>query len=89
MEKTDCINKSALNSRKAAQEYQSYAWPGDSKGAHETLDCYRWKRMENGTASFPKAKESQMLKIEPYKWEQDLGINLYITFDETKEQSDI
>jgi hypothetical protein len=51
---TQRIEGSELRRRKAAGECQRCAWPRDRKGSHKTLDCFRWKRLINGTAPFPK-----------------------------------
>jgi hypothetical protein len=53
---TEGINGSELRRRKAAGECQRCAWPQDRKGSHKTLDCFRWKRIEKGTAPFPKTE---------------------------------
>jgi hypothetical protein len=54
---TEGIDGSELRRRKAAGECQHCAWPADRKGTHKTLDCFRWKRIEKGTAPFPKKKQ--------------------------------
>jgi hypothetical protein len=54
---TEGINGTELRRRKAAGECQRCAWPQDRKGSHKTLDCFRWKRIEKGTAPFPKKKQ--------------------------------
>jgi hypothetical protein len=51
---TEGIDGSELRRRKAAGECQRCAWPQDRKGGHQTLDCFRWKRLEKGTAPFTK-----------------------------------
>jgi hypothetical protein len=51
---TEGIDGSELRRRKAAGECQRCAWPTDRKGSHKTLDCFRWKRVEKGTAPLPK-----------------------------------
>lgn len=51
---TEGIDGSELRRRMAAGECQRCAWPRDRKGIHKTLDCFRWKRLEKGTATFPK-----------------------------------
>jgi hypothetical protein len=51
---TEGIDGNELRRRKAAGECQRCAWPADRKGSHKTLDCFRWKRVEKGTAPFPK-----------------------------------
>jgi hypothetical protein len=51
---TEGIDGSELRRRKAAGECQRCAWPNDTKGSHKTIDCFRWKRVEKGTAPFPK-----------------------------------
>jgi hypothetical protein len=53
---TEGIDGNELRRRKAAGECQRCAWPRDRKGSHKTLDCFRWKRLEKGTAPFPKRK---------------------------------
>jgi hypothetical protein len=62
-EQTEGIEKSELDRRKAAGECQRCAWPADRKGAHKTMDCFRWAKKDVGTAPFPKAKEYQKLKV--------------------------
>jgi hypothetical protein len=51
---TEGIDGSELRRRKAAGECQRCAWPQERRGSHKTLDCFRWKRLEKGTAPFPK-----------------------------------
>jgi hypothetical protein len=53
---TQGIDGSELRRRKAAGECQCCAWPQDRKGSHKTIDCFRWKRLEKGTTTFPKGK---------------------------------
>jgi len=53
------IDKSELARRQAAGECQRCAWPEDRRGAHQTLDCFRWLRKEKGTTPFTKAKRDQ------------------------------
>jgi hypothetical protein len=53
---TEGIEGSELRRRKAAGECQRCAWPQDRRGSHKTLDCFRWARLEKGTAPFPKRK---------------------------------
>jgi len=40
-EQTEGIDKSELDRRKPAGECQRCAWPGDRKGVHKTMDCFR------------------------------------------------
>jgi hypothetical protein len=80
-EQTEGIDKSELDRRKAAGECQRCAWPGDRKGAHKTMDCVRWTKKDVGTASFPKAKEYQKLKIGAYNQDSESEIDLYTTDD--------
>jgi hypothetical protein len=54
--RTAGIDGSELTRRKAAGECQRCAWPKDRKGSHKTIDSFRWKRVEKGTAPFPKKK---------------------------------
>jgi len=51
---TEGIAGSELRRRKAAGECQRCAWPPDRKGSYKTIDCYRLKKSEKGTALFPK-----------------------------------
>jgi hypothetical protein len=53
---TKGIDGSELRRRKAAGECQRCAWPRDRKGSHKTLDCFHWKRIDKGTAPFPKKR---------------------------------
>jgi hypothetical protein len=53
---TEGIDRSELRRRKAAGECQRCGWPRDRKGSHNTLDCFRWKRIDKGTAPFPKKR---------------------------------
>jgi hypothetical protein len=59
---TNGIDKVELERLKATGECQHCAWPGDSNGSHETLNCFRWKRLETEIAPFPKAKLYQQIK---------------------------
>ena len=85
-EQTEGIDKSELDRRKAAGECQRCAWPGDRKGAHKTMDCFRWARKEIGTAPFPKAKDYQKLKVGAY--DQESEIDLYTTDDDSEDSED-
>jgi hypothetical protein len=51
---TEGIDINELRPRKAAGECQRCAWPRDRIGGHKTLECFRWKRLDKGTAPFPK-----------------------------------
>jgi hypothetical protein len=53
---TEGIDGLELQRRKAAGKCQRFAWPQDRKGGHKTLDCFRWKKIEKGTAPVPKNK---------------------------------
>jgi hypothetical protein len=89
-EQTEGIDKSELDRRKAAGECQICAWPGDRKGAHKTMYCFRWAKKDVGTAPFPKAKKYQRLKVGAYNQEEDweCEIDLYTTDDESSEGKD-
>jgi len=54
---TEGIDGQELRRRKAAGECQCCAWPRNQKRSHKTSDCFRWKRLEKGTAPFPKKKQ--------------------------------
>jgi len=58
-EQTEGIEKSELDRRKVAGECQRCAWLRDRKGAHKTLNCFRWARTTRGTAPFSKARTSR------------------------------
>jgi len=49
--------------RKAAGECLQCAWPTDRKGNHGVKDCVRPIKLDQGTASYPKAKEYQKMKV--------------------------
>jgi hypothetical protein len=89
-EQTEGIDKSELDRRKAAGECQRCAWPGDRKGAHKTMDCFRWAKKDVGTAPFPKAKEYHKLKLGAYDQEEESEseIDLYTTDDDSEENDD-
>jgi len=53
---TEGMDGNKLRRRKAAGECQRCAWPRDRKGSHKTIDCFPWKKLEKGTAPFPKKK---------------------------------
>jgi len=59
---TSGIEKPELDQRKAAGVCHRCAWPQGRKGAHKTLDCFRWARKEKGTAAVPKAMQYQKIK---------------------------
>lgn len=76
---TEGIDKAELDQRKAAQESQPRAGPAHHKAAHQTMDCYRWKSIEQGTAPFPNAEEYQRIKIGADEAEEseDSEVDLY------------
>jgi len=51
---TEGIDGSELRRRKAAGECQRCAFPNNRKRSHKTIDCFRRKRVEKGTAPPPK-----------------------------------
>jgi hypothetical protein len=61
--KTEGIEPSEVERRKVAGECLHCAWPSDSKGSHRVKDCIRPIKLSKGTASHPKAKEYQWLKV--------------------------
>jgi len=89
-EQPEGIEKSELDRRNAAGECQRCAWPGARKGAHNTMDCFRWPRKGIGTAPFPKAKDYQKLKVGAHNQEDDSEseIDLYTTDDDKEDASD-
>jgi len=58
---TQGIDGSELRQRKIAGECQRCAWPGHGKGAHKTINYFRWIRKENGTAPIPEKKRYQSI----------------------------
>jgi len=50
------IEASEILRRKRADECQHCAWPRHREEGHNTLECFRWAKIENGTAPFPKRK---------------------------------
>jgi len=61
--KTEGIEPSKIDRRKAAGECLRCAWPSDRKGNHRVKDCIRPMRLDKGTASYPKAKDYQKMKV--------------------------
>jgi len=61
--KTEGIEPSEVERRKAAGECLRCAWPSNRKGSHRVKDCVRPIKLDKGTASFPKAKEYQKMKM--------------------------
>jgi len=57
--------------RFTAKKWLRCAWPVDRKGSHHTMDCYIPIKIDPGSASFPKAKEHQKMKIRAYELEED------------------
>ena len=50
------IEISEIRRRQAAGECQRCAWPKNRKGSHKTSYCIREKKLDKGTASFPKQR---------------------------------
>jgi len=61
--KTEGIGPSKIERKKAAGECLRCAWPSDRKGNHRVKDCIRPIKLDKGTASYPKAKEYQKMKV--------------------------
>jgi hypothetical protein len=61
--KTHGIEPSEVERRKAAGECLRCAWPSDRKGSHRVKDCVRPTKLDRATASYPKAKEYQKMKV--------------------------
>jgi hypothetical protein len=55
--KTEGIEFSEIEQRKAAGECLRCAWPSERKGSHRVKDCIRPIKLDKGTATYPKAKE--------------------------------
>ena len=62
-EKIEGIPGDELDRRRQAKECLRCAWPADRKGKHNTKDCYRPIKLDEGTAGFPKAKAYQKMRI--------------------------
>jgi len=60
---TEGIEPSEIERRKAAGECHSCAWPADRKGNHRVKDCLRPIKLDKGTATYPKAKVYQKIKV--------------------------
>jgi len=61
--KTEGIESSEIDRRKAAGECLRCAWPSDRTGSHRVKDRVRPIKLDKGTATYPKAKEYQKIKI--------------------------
>jgi len=57
--KTEGIDKSEIQRRKAANERLRCAWPSDTRGSHRVKDCIRRIRLDKGTAIFLKDRNYQ------------------------------
>jgi len=57
------ISEKELSRRRKDKECLRCAWPSDRKGKHFSRDCRRPIKTDEGTASFPKAKEYQKMRI--------------------------
>jgi len=81
------VPQEELNQRLSAKECMRCAWPADRKGSHKTMDRYRPLKMEEGTASFPKAKEYQKMKIGACDQQEDQQ-DLYTEGSDSEELRD-
>jgi len=61
--KTQGVEYSEIEQSRAAGECRRCTWPADRKGAHRVKDCMSPIKLDKGTASFPKPKEYQKMKI--------------------------
>jgi hypothetical protein len=62
--KTKGIEDSEIERRNSARECLRCTWPADRKRNHRVKDCIRPIKLDKGTASYPKAKEYQKMKID-------------------------
>jgi hypothetical protein len=62
-DKIEGIPGKELDRRRKERECLRCAWPADRKGKHNTKDCYRPIKLDEGTADFPKAKAYQKMRI--------------------------
>lgn len=60
---TEGIDSSEIERRKAACEHLRCAWPAEWIGNYKVNDCVRLRKLDKGTASYPKAKEYQKIKV--------------------------
>jgi len=68
--KTEGIESSEIERRKSAGECLRCAWPSDRKGTHRVKDCVRPIKLDKGTASYPKSKEYQKMKVAAMQQEE-------------------
>ena len=61
--KTEEIESSEIEPRKAAGECLWCVSPGEEKGSHRVKDCMRPIKWDKGTASYPKPKIYQKMKV--------------------------
>ena len=57
------ISEQELTRRRKDKECLRCAWPSDRKGKHFSKDCKRPIKTDEGTASFPKPREYQKMRI--------------------------
>jgi len=77
---TEGIEASEIARRKSAGECLRCTWPSDRKGTHRVKNCKRPIKLEKGTASYPKAKEYQKMKI--------AGMELFSDDEESSDSPD-
>jgi hypothetical protein len=61
--KTEGIEASEIDRRKAVGESLWCAWPSDRKGSHRVKDCIRPIKLDKGMASYPKAKGYRKMNV--------------------------
>jgi hypothetical protein len=61
--KAEGIEATEIERRKAVGECLRCTWPSDRKGNYRVKDCVRSIKLDKGTASYPKDKEYQRMKI--------------------------
>jgi hypothetical protein len=67
--KPEGISEQELLRRRKDKECLRCAWPSDRKGKHCSRDCQRPIKLDAGTASFPKGKEYQKMRIGALEFE--------------------
>jgi hypothetical protein len=86
--KTEGIEPSEIERTKGAAECLRCAWPVDRKGNHRVKDCVRPITLEKGTASYPKAKEYQKMKVAGLEGSSEGEEDSYSESSESSESSD-
>jgi len=85
--KTTGIDQAEIYRRKKAGECLRCAWPSNRKGTHRVSDCKRPIKLDEGTASLPRAKGSSETKQVPQLPPVELAGNESSSFEESSDDS--